>query len=659
MNFGIVVIIFSLILTIIFIKKELNAQKNVFGILISLGLKKKLLYLTVSIIYLIFLVLAVFIGYGFSFFLQYVLTKEISNIIFIPNSFVIFDKWSLIILGVIFPVVLFLTTYFLTMYFLTQPPLELLKPFKVSTTLLKTRKGISLIKNYDLKLILSFFQTNWKKSLANFLIFFLVTLITFSSFFIMSSYNYSKTISNMKFKTEKIKSVFSGVKQNNDNLFKSLANNLDYDEKEQIYWVSYQTFQKNINIIYYQATLNDFLNNKNLYHYFLTPDQVKEWANTPGILAIIKDLNPNLSLLFDLALPKWNASQEYPFLTFGFKLYEPSKTVLYNDVGGFWEMDNLSVPTNFRFEGFFADSMDNWIYYQNIWKTDALKELKEQSNDFVNVILPMQIAKILNVKYGDIIPASIQNDNLIGTFLWNKLSLRVVGVNYYDYVDNAVFIDAASFYHYLLYQYHQVYPATKITISSIENLATGSFSTQGLEVLKNIAFYSSNQKYDDYSSYNLIGEYPNYVMNNFPPYGNKTDLLTTLLKTIKMLSILFYIIAIAVLFLLVFLIFDENKYLIINLKILGYNNHKISSYFMLPYLIFFIFFLIINILISFYLVEGLFKLLFKISHTLFLTTIPYLDLVLASLVFLAILSLIYLFAYHFITKQPFMLILSE
>lgn len=104
--FGLIVFAVSIIIVIIFLKKDLTRQSGSLGILIGLGTKPRTLAFNLAFSYLTLLIIPLILGFCISFVLQFYLTQLISAIIFFPFPLVGFFVMPTIITLIIFPVIL-------------------------------------------------------------------------------------------------------------------------------------------------------------------------------------------------------------------------------------------------------------------------------------------------------------------------------------------------------------------------------------------------------------------------------------------------------------------------------------------------------------------------------------------------------------------------
>ncbi|WP_308150051.1 FtsX-like permease family protein [Spiroplasma sp. AdecLV25b] len=116
--FGFLVLIASLFIILLFLKKEINQQRVSLGILMNLGTSRKTLSFLIAFAYVTLLVLSVTIGYASAFGLQYYLTKTISKVIFFPFPLLTFNITSTLISLLVFPAI-FIICLTLIIYFFT------------------------------------------------------------------------------------------------------------------------------------------------------------------------------------------------------------------------------------------------------------------------------------------------------------------------------------------------------------------------------------------------------------------------------------------------------------------------------------------------------------------------------------------------------------
>lgn len=593
-TFGFIVFAVTIIIVIIFLKKDISRQSGSLGILMGLGTKPKVLSFNLALAYLSLLIMPLVIGFGISFALQFYLTHLISKIIFFPFPLIGIFTVPTIISLIIFPVILIASLVLIIYFLLNKPALQLIsqRP-KNKHHKMKETQSQPLIKNFiNFRLTLSFAKSNklriWS-TLTIFIVNFFLILFLLS---LINVYNYSSSFFEKQY-TSYGNRMFNQTNPTIDDLFKAMKNKQNFDDQtsHSFSWVSNQDFVAGQGTKYTEVNLNNIVTIDDWYDTYLTPNTVKTVAENPEMIKPY--VSSNFYQLFLQMSTIWKNNNAYPYLTNGFKIYQTDNSLVATKLSAKWN-SNRNSANYFNFEGYKNSEFPKWIYFQGENTQQALTLINQANNNYVNAVLPLGLAKQLNVTIGDTLSSQV-NVSYGDDEIWAKIPVHVVGINDYNYFDNKVIVNQQLLYKFLLKEYQNINPSVTINISNYDIFLNNMLvKDKTPEISRNISLYSYNKDYSNFNNLQLNGDFQYYTSTNYSDtMVNIDQYIGDLIKGLETLIATVLIIVAIVILILISLVFSENKNNIISLKFLGYNNLKIANFLLLPYIIGFVGFTLI------------------------------------------------------------------
>ncbi|WP_342277202.1 FtsX-like permease family protein [Spiroplasma endosymbiont of Nebria brevicollis] len=622
-----------------------------------------------AVSYVTILFLPIVLGFGASFGLQFYLTTTINKIMFIPNSFVIISTIPSIISLFILPLILGLTLTAVFLMLISKPPLILInhntnmKPisFKKSrSTNIKFTKKLM-----NLRLTLAFAKSNSFRITSAVAIFFVNIFVALFLLNFVYVYNYSTTYSNVNY-TEKGNRLFNANNPNINQLLDVLLKDDSYDDSsgDKIWhWVSNEQFQLGINVGTYHEITDFSVIITDWYNNFISPNNLKIIANNPLLLAQVKKVSESLYNLLIQAIPFWKTYDTYPYLTFGFKIYNQATSIQYSTLKGKWETSLSFVNSQAYIVSYQTNDFPQWIQYQGENDKQSLIEFNIENDSYVNAIFPLQLAKQLHLKIGDTIVSRITNND-VDTLPWSQISFRVSGINNYNYFNQNVIVKQSSVFKYLIKSYEDyetgISKSSTIKITNYDNFINDMLVTDATpEICRNVSFVNVDNQYNIINDITLNGTLLRYVITNYGEQGESVAIINSLVNVCKALTIIVLIIAVVIILVLVNLMFQENKKDIISLKILGYSNNRITALIMLPYVISFMSTFTFSAITIYFLLQVTLQLLFQIARIWLLFSFSSILLLIFffSVTFLMIFS--YVLGHHHINNSRFNDVIME
>lgn len=465
----------------------------------------------------------------------------------------------------------------------------------------------------NLKLTLAFAKSNSSRITSTVVIFFVNIFATLFLLNFVYVYNYSTTYSNANY-TQKGNRLFNAPNSNINQLLESMLKDDSYGDKIW-HWVSNEQFQAGIDTGTYHE-INDFSNIPiDWYNNFITTLTIKIIAYNPLLLQQIKKVNESLYNLLMQAIPFWKSYDIYSYLTFGFKIYNRASSIQYLTLKGTWETSLPFVNSEVYIICYKTNDFSQWIAYQGDNDKQSLSDFNMENDNYVNAIFPLQLAKQLHLKVGDIVISCITNDN-IETLPGSQIAFRVSGINHYNYFNQNVIVKQSSIFKYLIknYEKYEINTGSTIKITNYDNFINDMLVTGTTpEICRNVSFVNTDNQYNNISEIMLNGSLLRYVITNYGEPTGSVTVINSLINALQTLTIIVLIISVVIILVLVNLMFQENQKDIVSLKILGYSNSRITLMIMIPYVIGFFGAFIFLTVIIYFLLQVTLQLLFKVA----------------------------------------------
>lgn len=619
--FGLIVFAVSIIIVIIFLKKDLTRQSGSLGILIGLGTKPRTLAFNLAFSYLTLLIIPLILGFCISFVLQFYLTQLISAIIFFPFPLVGFFVMPTIITLIIFPVILIVSLSLIIYLLVNKSPLDLLyKRQKNKHQKLKKVKSSPLFKRFiNYRLTLAFAKSNKTRVFSTLTIFIVNFFLVLFLLSFINVYNYSSSFFEKQY-TSYGNRIFNQNNPTINDLFKNMFDKKNYDDNtnESFHWVSNQDFTKGQGKKYNEITSSNFNTITDWYNTYFSPATVKYIAENPKLVEnfVSKEF---YQLLLQMIVT-WKHNNIYPYITNGFKIYQSDNSLVSSKLSAKWNKSSGSGPNYFNFEGYKNNQFSKWIYLQGENTNQALDLINQENSSYLNAILPLEMAKQLNLQIGSTITGQISvgysNDQR-----WAAIPIHVVGINNYNYFDKNLIVNQQLLFKFIINQYKKINPTVEINISSYDTfLNTMLVKDKVPEIARNISFYNYDKDYHKFKNFQLNGDFQCYTATKYSDYGtiNIKQYIGNLIKSLEILIIIVLIISATVILILISLVFSENKNNIISLKFLGYNNFKIANFLLVPYIMGFVFFTLSITGVVYLILRPIIKLLLSVRKVVLL-----------------------------------------